>query len=104
MLADLASAIQIDFDLTSISRQGGRVSKHSRDIEPAVEDIGEAVCREKNTPALAKGTELTSQGKITTGSARTSSESKSDVEGNAEVTKKKSRKKNTIDELFSNFF
>ncbi|RJE21257.1 hypothetical protein PHISCL_06408 [Aspergillus sclerotialis] len=104
LLADLASAIQISFnDLSPISRPEKIPSKQSLDIVSAVEDIGEAVCRRKDTPTLAKRPELTIQGKITSESTRTSPGSKRDEEDNVKMAKKKSRKKNTIDELFNDF-
>lgn len=100
LLADLASAIQVKVDFTAMPRPEKVASKRAIDIGAAAEDVGEVICRGKNLPAL---TESTAAGSITTEPVSNSTVPKSGAEDKAKAYKKKSRKKNTIDELFNNF-
>lgn len=103
LLADLASAIKAKLEFTGMPRSEKAANGLSTDIKAVTEDVGEVICRENEIPAIVTRSDSTVPGVINTETVSTSKNSKYAGEGKTKPAKKKSRKKNTIDELFNNF-
>lgn len=106
ILADLAGVLQIKLDpLPTASllraypfaeRKKETMDKGSLEASPAgAEDVGEVVCRERDTIGSAASKKMAGSD-----SERTLEKSKGKIEGNRAPKKKNKKKRNTIDDLF----
>lgn len=102
LLADLAGAIKAQPELMGIPRSAKVANGPSIDTKAATDDVGEVICRGNEISTIATRSDSTVVGVINTESVSSSKGSKCDGKGKTKAVKK-SRKKNTIDELFNNF-